>query len=170
MIIGLTGPARSGKSTMADRLVMRHGFTRLSLADPIKQAVFYLLRSSGCDDADRWVYGDLKETPCDYLCGKTPRHAMQTLGTEWGRECVGQNFWIEHMRNRIANTPGKIVIDDIRFDNEATICDFVVKITGRGGIPGQHASEDGVSNWFIKFENIGTLSDLHEFCDTYVAQ
>lgn len=168
MIIGITGPAGSGKSTMANYLVMRHEFTRLSLADPIKQMVYYMLQSRGCEDPDRWVYGDLKEIHCDYLCGKTPRHAMQTLGTEWGRECIGQNLWTQIMLHRIEKTHGNVVIDDVRFEDEALICNFVVKVTGRGGIPGQHASENGVYSWDTEFENTGSIADLQDFCDTHL--
>ncbi len=44
------------------------------------------------------IEGSLKAKPCSLLAGKTPRHAMQTLGTEWGRNCIGDGFWINLWR------------------------------------------------------------------------
>ena len=37
------------------------------------------------------IEGALKEVPCELLGGKTPRYAMQTLGTEWGRDTDQQD-------------------------------------------------------------------------------
>ena len=36
-IIGITGQAGSGKDSVADRLVVEHGYTKIALADPIKR-------------------------------------------------------------------------------------------------------------------------------------
>lgn len=84
-------------------------------------------------------YGYLPTPPIDeYL---TPRHALQQLGTEWGRSCYGP-IWVEYAM-RIANEllspvptrytpqrglehtfdeeyvrPAGVVISDVRFQNE----------------------------------------------------
>ena len=88
-----------------------------------------------------------KENPKFGLCGKTPRHIMQTLGTEWGRKLIGDDIWLEVMLNRIRTTRSKtIIIDDCRFENEADLVHslggVVVQIE-RPGITygGGHASE-----------------------------
>jgi hypothetical protein len=78
-LIALTGYAGSGKSTLADILACEHGFTVVKFAGPLKA----MLRALGLDE--REIEGDLKEQPCQLLAGHTPRRAMQTLGTEWGR-------------------------------------------------------------------------------------
>jgi hypothetical protein len=39
ILICLTGAARSGKDSVADRLVERHGFAKISFAAPLKQAL-----------------------------------------------------------------------------------------------------------------------------------
>ena len=65
--------------------------------------------------------GDLKETPTELLAGQTPRFAMQTLGTEWGRELMGPDIWANawaHAATLILNEGGKVVVDDCRFPNE----------------------------------------------------
>ena len=50
-----------------------------------------------CPGADagmirRMIDGDLKEAPTPLFEGRTPRHAMQTLGTEWGRDRIGRDL------------------------------------------------------------------------------
>lgn len=46
-----------------------------------------------------------------------PRGMMQRLGTEWGREQVHQDLWVDHL---LMNLPseGKKTITDVRFTNE----------------------------------------------------
>jgi len=82
--IGLSG---CGKTTAA-RYFNDHGFTRLRFAEPLKR----MLRAIGLTDAQ--LDGDLKEQETNLLCDRTPRHAMQTLGTEWGRNQIDQDFWV----------------------------------------------------------------------------
>lgn len=113
-IIGLAGVAGSGKSTAATILVETFGFVRLRFAGPIKA----MMKCLGLSDAE--VDGHLKESPCKILGGKTPRHAMQTLGTEWGRQMISDSLWLDIVKAGIASIdPGSVVIDDVRFDNEA---------------------------------------------------
>jgi len=60
------------------------------------------------------------------LGGKTPRHAMQTLGTEWGREFIGEDVWVNAWKAKyqreahsIRTQPTQpVVVEDIRFQNE----------------------------------------------------
>lgn len=158
MLIGLTGKAGSGKSTAAQHLVENHGFTRLRFAGPLKAMMKTLFVEMGVDLKTAWraIEGDLKEYHDVGLNMKTTRHAMQTLGTEWGRKCMGEDFWVNVARQRIqseyvsmppSSTP-RLVFDDVRFENEAAMIremgGTVIHITGRGGIEGSHASEAGV--------------------------
>jgi putative protein kinase ArgK-like GTPase of G3E family len=77
-IIGLTGLMGSGKSLAAQELE-RIGFTRTRFAGSLKD----MMRVLGLTEEE--IEGNLKETACALLGGKTPRYAMQTIGTEWGR-------------------------------------------------------------------------------------
>lgn len=140
-LIAFTGPAGCGKSTASDALVAC-GWQRVKFAGPLKD----MMRALGFTEAH--IEGHLKEQPSDLLLGRTPRHAMQTLGTEWGRECIGPDFWTGLAARRIAaalNAGVSVVVDDCRFANEAEVIrglgGKVVRIEGRGGIGGSHASE-----------------------------
>ena len=89
-VIGLCGEIGSGKSVIAQILSEDHGFVRLKMTDPLNA----MLRALGLNDYD--LEGDGKEKPCAVLVGATPRHAQQTLGTEWGRNLIAPNIWTMH--------------------------------------------------------------------------
>lgn len=156
-IIGFTGSAGAGKTTSARIILGTYpDFHKLSLADPIREMLAVL----GLVPAD--FDQEHKESPCDKLCGKTPRHAMQTLGTEWGRDKIGSTIWLDAAMRRadaLVFNGLRVVIDDIRFDNEAQA------VVDRGGVvirvarPGNavalataaHQSERGVSDELVGF-------------------
>jgi hypothetical protein len=107
MIIGIAGLAGSGKDTAAEFLVKNHNFVRVALADKLKRIcrdVFDFSDeqmwgpSSRRNEPDeRYPRGerDCSQPDCvghvEYL---TPRYALQTLGTEWGRNCYN-DIWTE---------------------------------------------------------------------------
>jgi hypothetical protein len=120
----MIGAAGSGKSTAAQYLVEHHGFTRVRLADALKN----MLMTMGLTREQ--VDGSEKEVPCDLLCGKTPRWAMQSLGSEWGRTCIGADVWANATQKTIEwllAQGGRVVVDDVRFQNEA---DMVNRLGG----------------------------------------
>lgn len=61
LLIGLTGHKSVGKDTVADYLCARYGFTRLSCAKPLKDALATIF---GFTDAQ--LNGALKETKDPY--------------------------------------------------------------------------------------------------------
>lgn len=161
-VVAFTGVAGSGKSTATRYLVEQHGYTLVKFAGPLKD----MMRAIGLDE--RQIEGDLKETPCEWLQGRTPRHAMQTLGTQWGRDCIGKDFWIELWRRRVEiifADAGRVVVDDCRFPNEAQairrLGGDIYKIDGRGGIAGNHESERGCGDQDLVIANGGELAELH---------
>lgn len=121
-LISLIGPKGSGKTTLSTYLEKNHSFTRLSFATPIKAMISTLLEFQNAPQSltQRMLNGDLKETPSEYLDNQTPRHAMQTLGTEWGRDIISKNLWTNILKRRIESLPNnpRIVIDDMRFPQE----------------------------------------------------
>lgn len=139
LIIGIAGPARVGKDTAADYLIeVMPEYVKASFADPLKDMLRIGL---GLDAAQ--LYGDDKEV-VDHRYGCTPRHIMQTLGTEWGRQLVHGDIWVKAMAARCKSAT---IIPDIRFANEAQFVrerGVLLHIDGRGGIDGGHVSESGV--------------------------
>jgi hypothetical protein len=66
-------PAAAPGATMMSTLGR---WRQVKFAGPLKSMCMAL----GLTEAH--IEGHLKEVPCELLCGQTPRHAMQTLGTE----------------------------------------------------------------------------------------
>jgi hypothetical protein len=120
-LIGITGEKYSGKSTIARFLHDTFGYARIRFADPLKD----MLRAIGLTDYE--LEGDGKELPCEILAGHTPRYAMQSLGTEWGRERISREFWSEAWAHRADRGPGGFVVaEDLRFPNE----EFRIRLMG----------------------------------------
>lgn len=164
-VVALTGLAGSGKSTLADYLIDRHGYVRVKFAGPLKQ----MARAVGLTDDH--IEGALKELPCSLLQGKTPRYFMQQLGTQFGRDIIGPEFWTGlwfATANDVINHGGRVVCDDVRFDNEADIVrdigGVVIELQGRGGIAGSHASEAGVDADMV-LHNTGSIAELRARAD-----
>lgn len=152
MIVGLTGPAGVGKSAVAAELVA-HGWRRIRFAGPLKAMLGVLLAAQGMPETEiaRRLEGDLKEAPEPLLAGATPRWAMQSLGTEWGRSCLGAGLWVAAWERAAAAARAQgvpVVADDLRFPNEADavgrLSGWVVELRRPGfGWSAVHESEAG---------------------------
>jgi len=125
-LIGLTGPAGSGKDTVADLLCSQHGFVQIAFADPLRdgiKAMFPWITDTHLTDRA------LKEAPLAEL-GKSPRQILQTLGTEWGRDLIHPEIWLIAATHRLAKLRASspclhiagVVVSDVRFENEADWC------------------------------------------------
>ncbi len=167
-IIGIAGPAGSGKDTVANYIMRKAAELSVyydieieSFAGPIKAMLMVGLHLTPAQ-----LYGDAKEI-IDERYGKSPREMMQTLGTEWGRVCVGSDVWLEALDSSLDGAR-PYVIPDVRFANEAEYVrdnGVLIHITGRNqGIGKEHASESGV-NFEEGDINIVNDSDLLTFLD-----
>lgn len=111
-IIGISGLAQSGKSTMAGefrRLIEFRGqkFNEKPFAGPLKA----MLAAVGVDTSEQ------AKNVVDARFGVTPRVLMQTLGTEWGRK-INPDVWLNVWRSQLPGD-GWVLVPDVRFDNEA---------------------------------------------------
>lgn len=169
-IIGLTGCARSGKDTAAEGL-RQVGWVRIGFADAVRQMALAIdplvtmaggLRLRALVDEVGWE--EAKQNP-------DVRRLLQNIGTEAGREVIGENVWVDIVARKIraaelSGIPG-VVITDCRFPNEIEFIKnsggHVVRIVrpGVGPVNG-HASEtaaDGIdADWTL--DNDGTPEEL----------
>lgn len=158
VIVGLAGPAGVGKSSIARHLVERHGYVCKPFAGPIKQMILALGVPAEA------VYGDRKGEPLEILGGRTARYAMQTLGTQWGRWLIDPEIWLRAWRASLP-TGVPVVVDDVRFDNEALLIralgGTVVEVRRRGvAYAAGHASERGLAEPAdMMLANDGRLED-----------
>lgn len=166
-IIAFTGLAGAGKSTAAAHLVSRHGFQRVRFAGPLKSMMAALGLSQ------EQIEGSEKETPCALLGGKTPRYAMQTIGTEWGRDLIDSNLWIRAWQSALAKVPTGVgvVVDDCRFPNEAAAVQaaggILVRIerSGAGAGAAGHVSEAHALRAIWTVPNDYSEANLHTRLD-----
>lgn len=161
-VIGLTGPIGCGKSTAAAHLETK-GYERIKMAGALKD----MMRVIGMTDAH--IEGDLKEVPSALLCGKTPRFAMQTIGTEWGRDIIGNdiwcNIWTAKALHVLRSHSFGVVCDDVRFANEVeavkSVGGIIIEIVRPGcERSASHASESFEISADIKIMNDGSIENL----------
>lgn len=162
-LIGICGPARSGKDTSADFLVENYGFRQQAFADPLRDALSAMLGLSQVD------FTDNKEIDL-MLVGRSPRYLMQTLGTEWGRDMVNPSIWTRLASARLLQAGRAMtVFSDVRFENEAAWirgCGGKVLFLERPSAPAvrKHSSESVAipcpGDYTIC--NDGSLADLYK--------
>lgn len=115
VVVGISGYANHGKGECAKALISL-GFVEVNFADTLKRilsAVYHL-------PLEYFIDPVLKETPHSNLGGKTPRQAMQHVGTK-GFRTFFEDTWVNAwMRNAQAelNEGNNIVVPDVRFPNE----------------------------------------------------
>jgi hypothetical protein len=118
-VLGLSGWARSGKDTVADYLVEHAGYTKVSFAQTIRDALVALDPEIRVDGA----LCNLKQVEVigwEALKDLSPsiRPLLQRMGTEVGRQMFGEDFWVDAAINRIPDG-SKVVFADVRYPNEA---------------------------------------------------
>jgi rhodanese-related sulfurtransferase len=167
MIIGITGHARHGKDSTADIIVKYFGYKKYALADVMKEACRIIF---GWDNEH--LYGDLKDA-IDPAFGISPRHALQSLGTEWGQielakhdefqKTAGRKLWVNSLLAKISDNA---VISDVRFPHEAEAIrargGIIIKVVRPFDVDLNHESERAVENIDADhtIKNLGSLVDL----------
>lgn len=127
MLIFISGPAGSGKSTLANTLETRipleiteiKNVHRTALANPIKAMLGSLVTFYERQEPRvQWVNKNKEATP-SIFGGKTIRYALQTLGTEWGRDLINEDIWVDAVKRTLFKASSTVnIIDDVRFVNE----------------------------------------------------
>lgn len=178
VVIGLTGHARHGKSSVGDILVENHGFVKMSFAAELKAMLRRVDPIIDGRSGMTLTEADIEFNGNENLIKKEfpeYRRLMTTLGTE-GIRAVDEDFWVRILQNRIRDhlniRPGvPIVVDDVRFPNEAALFTAIIGAktelwyVSRPGYPfpeGGHESEQWAGRLGEDHEitNDGTLYDL----------
>lgn len=174
-VIGLGSTAQVGKDTIANYLVNEYGFIRIGLADGVKEALYNL---NPIIDYDCTRVKDLVDSLGWEEAKKITevRELLQRLGTDAGRNIHGKDCWLDIARRKMEGHD-RIVISDIRFDNES---DFVrsipskrrlvinvVRPSSNGITANTHASEAGLSKGYIdaQIQNDSSLESLYTSVD-----
>ena len=118
----------------------------------------------------------------------SPRIALQTLGTEWGRDSVDKDIWVNSLfmraRNLIQNGAAGVVISDTRYENEldAVITNGGKVIRLERPETDRKAMSAGISNhpsekeqttinpdkFDVIISNIGTIEELYKKLDDFI--
>jgi len=83
-----------------------------------------MLKVLGLSEADVAGTPERRAQPQLLLGGKSARHALSTLGTDWGRNMITPDLWTNAVKVKIEEhligspDPAPIVIDDLRFPND----------------------------------------------------
>lgn len=186
MLIGIVGLIGSGKDTVANRLVEKHGYVRDSFAKSLKDAVASMFNwdremlEGNTDSSRHW-----REQPDKFWSerfGKTvtPRWVLQYFGTEVMRGQMYDGIWIDSCIGRYKGQ--NTVISDTRFVNEIKTIKAhggIILCVKRGVLPtqkqmqdqGAHKSEwDWLDSDFdIVIDNNGTKEDLYKEIDLIVS-
>lgn len=125
-IIGLAGFASVGKDSVADVLCDIYDFNRIAFADPLREMmealnpIVHVGPRTGSPQSNilhyveavhRYGYREAKDRFPEI------RRLLQKLGTEAGRDVLGDTIWADTGIKRAAGLD-RVVFTDVRFDNE----------------------------------------------------
>lgn len=150
-LIGLCGAKGVGKSTYASMIAGQSGHV-YSFATPLKQMLMSVFPSE--------YILKKKEVPIpNYPNHVTGRFLLQTLGTDWARKLITEDIWMLMLRERLEKDMkvlgGLMVIDDLRFPNEAHMVRdlggevWLVRRRGFKPSADNHSSEAGITEDLI---------------------
>lgn len=122
-IIAICGNKRCGKDVLANHIVEKYGYTKISFAEPLKNIVKMLFNFT--DEQVGLIEGanDEKDT-LDIKWGITPRKALQFIGTEVLQNKIQEllpdikrDYFANILLDKLENNK-TYVISDLRFIHE----------------------------------------------------
>lgn len=168
-IIGLAGYAQSGKDTVVGMLG-ELGYQRASFAEVLRSCMLALNPIVEYDPVwNEYIrYADLIRRD-GYEGAKRRsevRALLQRLGTDAGRNILGDNVWVDAAMRQIEDG-GLYAFSDVRFPNEAgavrALGGEVWRVVRPGTEPvNAHPSETALDGYYFDriIQNTGTLGEL----------
>lgn len=182
--IALIGRARSGKDTVAARLIASHSFTRVAFADPLKEMALKIN-----------PIVDVEPYECDevlYAEEERLSHLVRAVGWERAKDeypevrrilqQTGQaireldpDFWVRLALSTIGCVFTPVVVTDVRYPNEADALRAegfrLVRIVRPGSPWLDHESETALDDYPVDalIINAGSLAELHMRADALLS-
>ena len=174
MHIALIGRARSGKDSVAARLVGQHGYTRVAFADPLKDMAL---------SVNPLVQDDFRLSDVvgyyGWEAAKDRYHEVRGTLQRLGQSIrdVDPDFWLRLALDRVDSASGPVVVSDVRYSNEVAALSargFRTVRVRRDKIAqqciGLHVSETALDGYRADVDvfNDGTLPELHARADELI--
>ena len=146
-------------------------FELISFAEPMRCMISSLYEySTGYIGEDfEELYEEHKEE-IEPTLKTSIRHMMRTLGTEWGRKCIRESFWVDIAEGRIKSSCASIILfDDLRFPNEYEMlkkhgAKFIKIVRPAVAKEAEHASDGALNGYYfdLVIENTGTEWEMYD--------
>lgn len=143
-IIGLAGPKKSGKDTIADHLVAKHGFVKVGFADKIREELRAAYPALAIDTFEDQTFKDVNDNflalgYCENLGfidwlrhrriaekfaelreSRSPRWLQQQWG-DYRRDTAGWDYFICAVREKVEASAYPVVVSGLRYAASAPI-------------------------------------------------
>ena len=162
-IIAICGFQGSGKDTLANILIKKYGYKKLSFGGTVKDIASIIFNwDRKMLEGDSKESREWREKVDDWWSKKleiknlTPRYILQQIGTDLFRNNFHKDIWINCLEKKLIDYD-KVVITDCRFPNELKILNkynaTIIQIY-RGNLP----------EWFndVKLGKKDPPKELHE--------
>lgn len=173
LFIGIAGRSGAGKDTLAERLVTRHGFVRLAIADPLKELTG---RAFDLEREQLWGAG---RNVVDTRWALTPRQLYQKVGDAL-RGCHPEaltRLWLRAVEAHRA-VGRHVVTPDIRLPAELDAVRAANGILWRverpaqplppGGLHWTETALDARADWDARLLNDGDINALWREADCHI--
>jgi len=186
-IIVVAAYMQSGKDTVADYLVKNYMYQKVQLAMPIYAALCAMYVTSYYNLGITLTPDYIERNKGEYINSTqtTWRKALQTLGTEWGRTYIGNDVWVNLVKEKIkhnALSGYPSVVSDCRFINEwhqinamfGTETSLWYIHSNRAIPQKQHGSEQEIEHLAgmtdVHLTNSGTFEELYTQIDDEITR
>jgi hypothetical protein len=179
------GRMRSGKDTVALRLVTEHSYTRVAFADPLK-VMAEMLNPFVTSDEDDWDLPGLRLSEVleghggwEKAKDRFPevRRILQSMGQSI--RAVDPDYWVRLLLAKVDNADKwnlPVVVTDVRYRNEAEALKArgfrMVRVIRPDSVTtdtpaDRHESERGLDRWVpdVALLNASSLAELHRRAD-----